>query len=137
MPSHHLPSSSTPTRACKVLVVDDEDNIRTVVCELLGEEGYPVTAAANGAEALARVATEHPCVVLLDMRMPVLDGWGFMRALQAQGHAPAVLVLTAAQNARQWAEEVQATGYVAKPFDVDELLAAVERLCADREAQRR
>jgi CheY-like chemotaxis protein len=129
---------SPPLRPCRILVVDDEEPIRAVVSEILDEEGYPVATATNGAEALQLVESGHPCVVLLDMRMPILDGWGFMRALHQRAEEPAVLVMTAAQNARAWAEEVGADGYVAKPFDLAEIVGAVERLCQTRrgEAQR-
>ena len=93
---------------------------------------YPVATATHGAEALEMVATEHPCVVLLDIRMTVLDGWGFMQALQGREEEPAVLVVTAAQNARQWADEVGADGDVVKPFDPGAVLEEVARLCVAR-----
>ena len=121
-----------PERACRILVVDDEAPIRLTVSEILQDEGYPVALATNGAEALRCVESDPPCVVLLDMRMPILDGWGFLDALHARGDGPAVLVMTAAQDARRWAEEVGADGYLAKPFDLLEVLAEVERLCASR-----
>ena len=62
------------------------------------------------------------------MRMPVLDGWGFARQLKEQGRSVTIIVMTAAQNARRWAEEIDADGYIAKPFDLPDLLAAVERV---------
>jgi len=111
-----------------ILVVDDDPHILDVVSELLDMEGYQVTTAANGAEALARLNDTTPSLVLLDMRMPVLDGWGFAKELKARGLRPPILVMTAAQNARTWAEEIGAQGYVAKPFEVPALLDAVERL---------
>jgi DNA-binding response OmpR family regulator len=63
------------------------------------------------------------------MRMPVLDGWGFARELGARGMKVPIVVMTAAQDARRWADEIGADGYVAKPFDLTDLLAAVERWC--------
>ena len=111
-----------------ILVVDDDESIRQTVSEILEVEGYRVAAAANGEEALARVEQSKPALVLLDMRMPVLDGWGFARVLRERGIRLPILVMTAAQNARSWAEEIGADGYVAKPFDLDELLSKVERL---------
>lgn len=122
-------SSAASHQGCRVLVVDDEESIRDVVCDVLDQEGYPVATATNGAEALDVMESEHPCVVLLDMRMPILDGWGFMRALRERGLHAGVLVMTAAQSARRWAEEVGADGYVAKPFELGHLLDEVERLC--------
>lgn len=129
-------TSHPQERACRILVVDDEQPIRATVAEILDDEGYPVATAANGAEALQILDAEHPCVVLLDMRMPVLDGWGFMRGLRERGAGPAVLVMTAAQNALAWATEVGADGYLAKPFDLLDVLAEVERLCSARAASK-
>ncbi len=112
-----------------VLVVDDDLSILTTVAELLDLEGYPVRTATNGAEALECVKDTEPCLVLLDMRMPVLDGWSFARKLREWGRALPIVVMTAAQDARQWAEEVDALGFVAKPFDLVDVLDAVERVC--------
>lgn len=114
----------------RVLVVDDDRAIVTAVAEFLGMEGYAVETASNGVEALAAIERELPSVVLLDMRMPILDGWGFARALRERGHSVPILVMTAAQDARRWAAEVGAADYLAKPFDLLDLLAVVERLGA-------
>ena len=111
-----------------ILVVDDDPSIRTTVSDVLDMEGYRVVTAANGAEALERVEQNEPALVLLDMRMPVMDGWAFARAIASRGMKLRILVMTAADNARAWAEEIGADGYVAKPFDLGELIAAIERL---------
>jgi two-component system chemotaxis response regulator CheY len=110
----------------KILVVDDDPSIRSTVVEILEMEGYPVECAANGAEALASVEREPPSLVLLDMRMPVLDGWGFARALRERRIELQILVMTAAQDARCWADEIGAQGYLPKPFDLSDLLEKVE-----------
>jgi CheY-like chemotaxis protein len=114
--------------------VDDDPSILDTVAELLDMEGYAVETASNGAEALDYVEHTEPSLVLLDMRMPVMDGWGFVRALHEQGRRLPILVMTAAQDARKWAEEVGAAGYVAKPFDLLELLDAVERVSGTAQA---
>ena len=113
-----------------ILVVDDDESIRQTVSEILEVEGYQVAAAANGEEALVRLEETPPALVLLDMRMPVLDGWGFARVLRERGIRLPILVMTAAQSARTWAEEIGADGYVAKPFDLQDLLDQVQRLSA-------
>ena len=118
---------------CSILVVDDDPAILTTLAEFLEMEGYPVSTASNGAEALRTVEQAEPSIVLLDMRMPVLDGWGFARALRERGRTLPILMMTAAQDTRQWAEEINAAGYIAKPFDLMDLLAAVEDLCASVE----
>jgi two-component system chemotaxis response regulator CheY len=111
-----------------ILVVDDDASIRQTVREILDFEGYAVETAADGLEALQAVERGEPSLVLLDMRMPELDGWGFARAIRERGIQLPILVMTAAENARSWADEIGADGYVAKPFELDELLAAVERV---------
>jgi CheY-like chemotaxis protein len=111
-----------------ILVVDDDPSILATVCEILDLEGYPVETANNGAEALQSIARSRPSLVLLDMRMPVLDGWGFARELQERGIRLPILVMTAAQNARRWAEEIGADGFLPKPFEIPDLLDHVERL---------
>src|SRR5687768_233387 len=111
-----------------ILVVDDDASIRQTVREILDLEGYPVETASDGREALRVVERDAPSLVLLDMRMPELDGWGFAREIRERGIELPILVMTAAENARSWAAEIGADGYVAKPFELDELLAAVERV---------
>ncbi|HUP27769.1 MAG TPA: response regulator [Chloroflexia bacterium] len=110
-----------------VLVVEDNPEIRSMVVEMLEFEGYHVAEAPNGAEGLKLLESIRPGLVLLDMRMPVLDGWGFARALKQQEVRPPVVVMTATENARRWAYEVEADGYLAKPFDLKDLLEAVAR----------
>ena len=113
-----------------VLVVDDDPTILAAVSETLFLEGYTVLTATNGAEALERLGDgEPPCVVLLDMRMPVLDGWGFAHALAERALAVPVVVMTAAADARRWAQEIGATSHLAKPFDLEDMLHVVGRFC--------
>ena len=113
-----------------VLVVDDDPEIREIVSEVLGSEGYTVVTANNGLEALAVLEKVQPCAVLLDMRMPVMDGWGFAKEAKARGHDNIpVVVMTAARDARTWAAEIGARRFVPKPFDLDVLLQSVGELC--------
>ena len=110
-----------------VLVVDDDAAIRSAVRDVLESEGIAVETASNGADALENVSRQRPRLVLLDMRMPVLDGWGFASALRERGLALPVVVMTAAADASRWADEIGAIGVVAKPFGVAELVNAVRR----------
>ena len=87
-----------------ILVVDDDPSILAIVAQVLELEGYPVETAPNGAEALKVLERARPALVLLDMRMPVLDGWGFAGELSERGVKVPILVMTAAQNARRWAD---------------------------------
>lgn len=115
----------------RVLVVDDDPSILATISEVLELEGYSVETAANGADALRAVDRSEPAVVLLDMRMPVLDGWGFAREMRKRGKEGKIVVMTAAENARSWAREIQADDYLAKPFDLSDLIAKVERASRD------
>src|ERR1700745_1411840 len=102
----------------QVLGVDDAKPIRDLLVLALGETGYEVVTAEDGAAALERLAVCRPALILLDMRMPVMDGWAFARAYaQRPGpHAP-VIVMSAARDAASQAAEIQADGYLAKPFN--------------------
>jgi CheY-like chemotaxis protein len=111
-----------------ILVVDDDPSILATVAEILELEGYLVETAANGEEALRVVERTLPALVVLDMRMPVLDGWGFARAIRERGLEVPIMVMTAAQDTRRWAAEIGAVGYLAKPFELRDLLTAVDRL---------
>jgi len=111
-----------------VLVVEDDRDLASLVEMILADAGYEVRTAPDGAEALARVQERAPGLVFLDMRMPVMDGWAFARALRARlGHTVPIVVLTAAENARARAEEIGAEGWLAKPFEIDDVVRAVVR----------
>jgi DNA-binding response OmpR family regulator len=111
-----------------VLVVEDDADLLALLEIVLQEAGHRVRTASDGRAALARVAEEMPGVILLDMRMPVMDGWEFAREFRARhGRACPIVVVTAAENARLRAEEIGAEGWLAKPFDLEDVLAAVAR----------
>jgi len=112
-----------------VLVVDDESDLRQLVAELLLSDGYNVVLAQHGREALERLGEHRPDLVLLDLNMPVMDGWGF-RAAQArlvESHLVniPVLILTGADGALEHAATLNAVGLIEKPFHPDQLLDAV------------
>jgi CheY-like chemotaxis protein len=122
---------------CCVLVVDDDVSIRAVVREALEGEGYRVLTAANGAQALEEVERSRPDIVLLDMRMPIMDGWEFSRRVKEKGSQPVIVTMTAARNAKSWAAEIGADAYVAKPFDLDDLFDVVASCCANAHSRPR
>jgi two-component system, chemotaxis family, chemotaxis protein CheY len=132
-PAPQEPVASAAVRqACRVLVVDDDIGIRLSLAALLEDEGYIVETATHGKEALEHIAQRRPRVVLLDMRMPIMDGWAFARELRAQGLDLPLVVMTAARDAAAWAEEVAATAFAPKPFDYPALLEILDRLCGRR-----
>lgn len=114
---------------CDVLVVDDDPSILYLVSQALELEGHSVTTASNGQEALEAVTRAQPQVALLDMRMPLLDGWGFAQAVKERGIPLKIVVMTATTDARRWAEEIGADGYLGKPFGLDDVLSIVDRMC--------
>jgi two-component system, chemotaxis family, chemotaxis protein CheY len=114
-----------------VLVVDDEVDLQEAICEVLEAEGYATSRASNGIEALDCLRKVPTCVVLLDLTMPVMDGWEFRRRQlgdEALAKIPVVLV-TADGNAREKAEKISAQGFLQKPFRPDDLLRTVAGYC--------
>jgi two-component system, chemotaxis family, chemotaxis protein CheY len=113
----------------RVLVVDDDENIREFVSLALMGEGHEVDVAANGAVALDVVESAAPDVILLDMRMPVMDGWQFASAYRGvPGRRARLVVMTAARDAARSGAEISADANLAKPFELDELLDLVQQL---------
>ncbi len=110
----------------RVLVVDDDPSILDTVTSILTSEGFQVMAASGGKQALSLLHSWHPTLVLLDMRMPIMDGWAVARAMQESGSKVPIIVMTAAESAKRWADEIGAAGHLAKPFALDELLECVE-----------
>ncbi len=109
-----------------MLVVDDDPDILEVICDILEGEGYRVSRARHGLEALDRVAQERPAVILLDLMMPVMDGVDFatrLRARETDWAAP-IVVISADGNPRR-AASIGASAYLAKPFDIETLLGQV------------
>ena len=115
-----------------ILIVEDDHDVAQSVAEVLEASGYSTGIAANGLEALDYLQTHTQTdLILLDMMMPVMDGWQFreeQRKLPAFDSIPVVIV-TADGNARGKAEAIQADGLVSKPVTIDGLLNEVERIC--------
>ena len=115
----------------RVLVVDDEADMRETLAEILQDLGYEVATAANGKEALCHLENEPtPSVILLDLMMPVMDGWTF-RNEQARRPGVAgipVRVFSATGDARD-AARMNVAGYFSKPVDVSRLLNTLEACC--------
>jgi CheY-like chemotaxis protein len=105
-----------------VMVVEDDHLIRQVIAEALEEEGFDVVEAANGKEALEALRSAHPSLILLDLMMPVMNGWEFRRAQLADPHIAdiPVIVLSALKD-----HQVEAQKSFTKPFDLEDLLDTV------------
>lgn len=97
---------------------------------LLEDEGYRVATAANGRQALERIAEQRPKLILLDLQMPVMNGWELQEQLHRHQPDVPVVFMTAGLRAKAEAERHHAAGYLAKPFDLDELLCLVSRFAS-------
>ena len=120
----------SPASATRVLVVDDEPAVREALRRALALEGYDVELAANGAEALKRVAAAEPDLVVLDVLMPEVDGIAACRRLRAEGNRVPVLMLTARAGIGDRVDglDAGADDYLVKPFALEELLARIRAL---------
>lgn len=114
----------------KILIVEDNDDLRDLLADVLADAGFDVMAASNGAEALERGASWQPDALVIDLMMPVMDGPTFLRVRQnAPGLASLpVLVLTAHPYHFRALDGLTPTAVLRKPYDLDELIAAVEAL---------
>lgn len=110
-----------------VLVVDDDRALCTALRMILELEGHRVATATSGRAALAQAAADPPAVVLLDLKMPGMDGYQTQSALQAQLPAVPVVFMTARDRVWREAAAHHAAGALPKPFDVDLVLDTVAR----------
>jgi CheY-like chemotaxis protein len=116
-----------------ILLVDDEVQIRWLISELLTEEGYTVALAANGHKALSylQAANPLPYLILLDMMMPIMNGWGFLYARQRDPVVQAipVVLISAYRGLAEAAAPLGVQGALDKPIHIDRLLTTVQRYC--------
>jgi CheY-like chemotaxis protein len=118
-----------------ILVVEDDEDIREGIADALRDQGYAVTTATNGAEALdqlKRAASEPPSLILLDLMMPVMNGWELCQAMQDDGALASipVVVLSGDAHAQQKTAALRVQDAIAKPISLAKLLEVAERYCA-------
>jgi CheY-like chemotaxis protein len=117
-----------------VMVVEDDPEVRDAISEVLSDFEYKPVPASNGVEALEqlRTASVMPCLILLDVMMPTMDGWAFRAEQQRDPSVKdiPVILLSAHTDVKVAATQMQAAGFLAKPVAIDNLLATVERFCA-------
>jgi len=113
--------------AIKVLIVEDDKNISDLLQLYLQKEGYTVVSADDGGEGLAKFRSEKPDLVLLDLMMPVMDGWSVCKAIRAESQTP-VIMLTAKGETddKVLGLKTGADDYITKPFEMKEVLARIE-----------
>lgn len=121
---------SVTTMRQHIVVVDDDDKIISLLRRSLAFEGYEVTTAGNGAEALKTLLTADPDLLILDVMMPQVDGWEVCRRVREGGGKMPILMLTAKDdiNDRVKGLDLGADDYLVKPFALEELLARVRAL---------
>jgi DNA-binding response OmpR family regulator len=110
-----------------VLVVDDDPAIRGLVADALRAEGYSVDLAAHGREALEAIRARRPATVVLDLMMPVMDGFTFIEACRNEqlcDNVP-IVVISAVNEALERIQAVPVRAYMAKPFDLNDLIRTV------------
>lgn len=112
------------------MIIEDDDETRDLLTEVLIDAGYAVTAAATALDALAATVQGPPDVVLVDLRLPMMDGATFIREhLEELGSRPRVVVVSASADIEAFAADADAV--IAKPFSIDELTSVVARVLED------
>jgi CheY-like chemotaxis protein len=124
---------TTPARDVEILLVEDEPDLRADLAYLLKDEGYRVRTAAHGAEALELLeGGARPAVILLDLMMPVMDGWetrARLRTTPALSNIP-VVILSGVANDQEEIAALAVAAYVGKPISVARLCAIIDRTLA-------
>ncbi|RKG54914.1 response regulator [Corallococcus sp. AB011P] len=112
-----------------VLVVDDDPDILEALSEILEAEGFEIRRARNGKEALERLEPDPPHLILLDLMMPVMDGWEFAQRMRQKPDFAGIpiIVLSADRNVGSKAKDIGAMGHLAKPFELNDLLSMVRQ----------
>ncbi len=117
----------TQERQAIILVIEDEDYCRDLLDQILTMNGYIVKVAQNGLEGLDMLHRVRPDLILLDMKMPVMNGWEFSRRLRLEkNNTVPFVIVSAAEDIQTRAEETGANGWLEKPFELESLLTIVE-----------
>jgi DNA-binding response OmpR family regulator len=110
-----------------VLIVDDDDATRSAERAVLTEDGFRVTEARDGEQAMREIQNDPPAVVVLDIQMPGVDGPSFARHLRMALRRVPLVVLTGVEDPKAEADRCNAEAYLSKPFDAPELVRVVRR----------
>jgi DNA-binding response OmpR family regulator len=113
----------------RILIVDDNRDILDLIYRLLVADGYEVTIARDGREALQQEAATQPDLIILDVNLPFVNGWDLCRRIKAKRAVPILLLTVRAEQIDiERSHEAGADGHIAKPFDIAEFLAQIERV---------
>lgn len=121
--------TETPSESHVVLVVDDDPDVREALSSILEDEGYRVASAGNGREALDWLrAGRAPCIIILDLMMPIMNGWEFLQAIRSEGgHLASLPVCVVSAYADRAPTDIVAV--LRKPLEIDALLSVVAARC--------
>jgi DNA-binding response OmpR family regulator len=121
---------TAPTLGKRILIVDDEEDVRFLVSRMLADMGYETDMAVDGAEGISQIRSRRPDLVILDLMMPNVDGYGVLAHLRTLQDPPPVVVLTARGDYDSFARIVRegASAYVSKPFRFHELIATCQNV---------
>jgi CheY-like chemotaxis protein len=115
-------------RRPRILVVDDDEAMCELLRQALTDQGYAVATVPHGAAALELVKHHQPAVMLVDLRMPIMDGWAFVEQYRRNADPPAsIVLLSGIKDLEATAKRLGAEGFVSKPFQLEELTAVVQR----------
>jgi len=114
----------------KILVVDDEEDVQVLVTRILRDAGYEVDRASDGQQAIDQLRADRPDLIVLDLMMPGIDGWGVLQFLRTQTDPPPVVIVTARTDYATFTRGIRegGTAFVCKPFRFHELVATCQRL---------
>lgn len=112
----------------RILIIDDDDGVCEILREALTDEGYAVATVPHGAAALDLVRHHQPAVIILDLRMPMMDGWSFAEQYRRQAKPGASLILLSAmRDIEESAQRIGAASFVQKPFELTDIVGKIER----------
>ena len=125
----------------RILIAEDNAEIRALVSSILVEEGHKVSVAQNGQQGLEMLMEDPPDILVLDIMMPQMDGYSVLKELKSSGvkDQMKILILTAKTSESDWVRgyKLGADSYLTKPFDTDELINAIEDLLSSTKEQLR
>jgi len=112
----------------RVLIVDDDDELAEVLRQALRESGYAVATVRHGAAALELIGQIQPDLILLDLKMPIMDGWSFVSQLRRGGKTNGrIVLLTGHPDVREISQSLGADAYIGKPFELTQLIGTLEQ----------
>ena len=121
-------AASVRTRlVSSILLVEDDESLRSLLAMILTDAGYQVDTARDGLTALTVLEETAVALIVLDMNLPNLNGWDVARAARAAGIQAPVIMMSGGTEPAGWAASIQAADYLAKPFSMEDLLRVVQR----------